>query len=88
VVLSIFKNSLHEKPFSNYYFSLATCAVRRESASSAQLQAVATIVAHEISHQWYIFDPAAQYSDPDPSLIGSPGSGSGSSRNENGKNDQ
>ena len=28
-------------------------AVRPTTASSAQLQAVATIVAHEISHQWY-----------------------------------
>jgi hypothetical protein len=45
---------LHQNLFKLSYFSLTICAVRRESASSAQLQAVATIVAHEISHQWYV----------------------------------
>jgi hypothetical protein len=45
---------LHQSLFKLSYFSLTICAVRREAASSAQLQAVATIVAHEISHQWYV----------------------------------
>ena len=54
VTFSFYKQFASKPSFKLSYFSLTTCAVRRESASSAQLQAVATIVAHEISHQWYI----------------------------------